>query len=309
MAETKAITKATVSVTLADGGEFATWLQEMTNKANELAKQGIVAESIESVEDYKSAKQWRASANKVVKEIDEGRKVITSELDKAKRYVMDMAKQAASAAQDVSDKNANAIKAYEDRLRLAKKERLQTYWEQTYPTFALCTGEAANPLVAFDAIFEDSWTSTMSKMDNDAEPCKMMDSIATYLTESSNIISQLDYPEQVKDAALSELYRTRDLQRATELAKEEARRLADIKRLKQAEAIPVAQPIAEPFVINAPSKSGVRATTAEEQLESQVADTLQFIVEVHCYSAAEKDAAVTLMKANGLHGAVRKVNQ
>lgn len=303
MAETKAITKATVSVTLADGGEFATWLQDMTNKANELAKQGIVAESIESVEDYKSAKQWRASANKVVKEIDEGRKVITSELDKAKRYVMDMAKQAASAAQDVSDKNASAIKSYEDRLRLAKKGRLQTYWEQTYPTFALCTGEAANPLVPFESIFEPSWIKTMSKLDDDSEARKTMDSVATYLTESSNIISQLDYPEQVKDAALSELYRTRDLQRATELAKEEARRLADIQRLKQAEAIPVTK------TAQTPEPTTQTAAPTPEPIVEQPSDTLQFIVEVHCYSVAEKDAAVTLMKANGLHGKVRKVNQ
>ncbi len=49
-----------------------------------------------------------------------------------------------------------------------------------------------------------------------------MDSISDLSHRISNIISQLDYPEQVKDAALSELYRTRDLQRATELAKEEA---------------------------------------------------------------------------------------
>lgn len=302
MAEEKepaAITKATVSVTLAGGGEFATWLQEMTTKANDLAAQGIVAESIESVEGYKSAKQWRASANKVVKEIEEGRKVITSELDKAKKHVMDLAKQAAQAAQDVSDKNDKAIKAYEERLRKEKKERLQTYWEQTYPAFALCTGDAANPLVPFEGIFEPSWIKTISKLDDDSEPCKTMDSIATYLTESSNIVSQLDYPEQVKDAALSELYRTRDLQRATELAKEEARRLADIKRLKEAEVIPVTQTAQMPEP----------TTQTPEPIVEQPGDTLQFIVEVHCHSAAEKDAAVTLMKANGLHGKVRKVNQ
>ena len=184
-------------------------------------------------------------------------------------------------------------------MRLAKKERLQTYWEQTYPTFALCTGEAANMLVPFESIFEPSWIKTMSKLDDDSEARKTMDSIALYLTENSNIISQLDYPEQVKDAALSELYRTRDLQRATELAKEEARRLADIQRLKQAEAIPVTKAAQTPEP----------TTQTTEPIIEKPSDTLQFIVEVHCYSVAEKDAAVTLMKANGLHGKVRKVNQ
>ena len=247
---------------------------------------------------YAEAKRDRAAINRLVKQVEDERKRVKGAFTMPLVEFEAGVKSALRPLTEVQERQKALIADYEAKARTAKRGRLEAYWESTYPALALCAGEASEPLVPFDRVMANlagDWLKKTSKVDEgrDQTCTAQMDELADHLAEGARTIAGLNEPEDVRAAALSELYRSFSVTRAIDTAKEEARRIADISRLGEAE-----RTTGVPHVETAPGPARLRAFDGVP---------VAFVVEVECADRDEMRRAVSAMRAAGLHGKVTEL--
>lgn len=273
------LTTTSLAVEVAPG-HLVSNLRDFKKRCSDLAAVYSNLGDIEGWDDYQQAKRDRAALNNVVKQAEDARievkKTFMQPLDDFTAEVED----ALVPLKDAQVRQKEQVAEYERRLRKAKHGRLEKYWEEAYPLLALNTGEAEEPLVPFDRVFNPDWTKRISEVGRDDEAEEEMDSIATDLAKGRDMISGLDEPEDVRLDALSRMYRTLDPVEAVSWAHEEARRKRDINKVDR-----VVEDIAAP-------------NDSEPMYE----------VTVRCFGEAEMMRVRKVMRENGINGTVRRVS-
>lgn len=284
-------------------GEFTRWLTETGNACQDLLERVPPIAKVDSGDDYRYAKATLATYRKQLKEAEEGRKRITGALDAAKKACMEYVRDSTAPLSEAIDATKRLKEGYEESARARKRERLETYWEASYPALALCTGEAAEPLVPFSRVFNPDWTKRLSEClddgSRDGDALGAMDRIAARLAKGQEDIEASDQPSDVKAMAVGRMFETLDPLGALAWAREEARRQADIKRLQEASA---GSDVASLRPEQAPAPSKPLFT-----VEAAVKPTARRLVLVWADTDEELASAKSAMKAAGLHGCVGKV--
>lgn len=261
-------------------GHLESNLDRFKAKCQAIADEYRELGEISSWEDYQQAKRQRAALNATVKQVSDERvrvkKTFMEPLDSFYAAIDD----AMAPVVNAQARQKEQVAEYERRLRKAKRDRLEAYWEEAYPLLALNTGEAEEPLVPFDRVFNPDWTKRISEVGRDDEAKAEMDSIATDLAKGRDMISGLDEPEDVRLDALSRMYRTLDPVEAVSWAHEEARRKRDINKVGR-----VVEEVAAP-------------NDSEPMYE----------VTVRCFGEAEMMRVRKVMRENGINGTVRRVS-
>lgn len=267
-------------------------LAEVQRMCDEIASEYRIAPSIEGADAYKVAKERRAYWRKALKQVeDERKRVKTAYLAPLTTFEAGV-KHATASLTDVIGKQDGIIKDYEEGCRERKRARLESYWEQTYPLYALCTGEAEEPLVPFGRVYDADWTKRMGEIGNDKPAQDAMDAIARDLAKSEDVLER--FAPEIRTAALSELYRTLDLSEALHRGEQEERRRADIER-QRAALSPAPAPVPEP-----------EPEAPQEAPEAAPARDAEYMITIPC-TAEDKDAIVSILKANGIRGSVKRI--
>lgn len=291
--EEKAIEPLKADVELAEGYRIPSNIANLTNLAREKADQFRGLRAVGTAEDYRAMKAYRADMNRFLKQVDAERKRVkvawTAPLTTFEAEV----KSATRELTEVRDQADRLAKEYEQARREEKRDRLREYWEDEYPVYALCTGEAEEPLVPFDSVFDPDWTARMGEVGDDSKARAAMDAIAEGLAKGESVLERFE--PVIRAAALSELYRTRDLETAVHRAEQETRRRADAMRVQR---------VQEP--LSTESTTGP-VEDAPEPTQAPQGAARRFVITIECESQEEKDRVVAVMKANGIHGKVRMV--
>ena len=245
---------------------------------------------------YRDAKADRAAINRLVKQVEDERKRVKSAFTLPLVEFESGVKSALRPLTEVKEKQDRLIKAYEAKGRAAKRNRLEAYWERTYPALALCTGEASEPLVPFDRVFDPDWTKRVSELDEgrDVKCTELMDKLADAIASGAETIAGLAEPEDVRADALSRFYRTLDLGASIDAAKEEARRRADMARLAEAQRetrVPAIEP--QPAPEPEPEPQPVPEPDPGEPIGYAV---------IPIYDRAGLDRVIAVMKEAGISG-------
>lgn len=247
---------------------------------------------------YREAKADRAAINRLVKQVEDERKRVKGAFTLPLVEFETGVKSALRPLTEVKEKQDRLIKAYEAKGRAAKRNRLEAYWEKTYPALALCTGEASEPLVPFDRVFDPDWTKRVSELDEgrDVKCTEVMDRLADAIASGAETIAGLAEPEDVRADALSRFYRTLDLGASIDAAKEEARRKADMARLAEAQRetrVPAIEPQPAPGPEPEPEP--------QPQPQPQPSEPIGYAV-IPIYDRAGLDYVVSVMKSAGISG-------
>lgn len=197
-----------------------------------------VGGSIKSYEEYQQAKRDRTMFNKTIKQYEDERKRVKVAWMAPYNTFEFGVKGALAPLREVAERNDRAIKAFEENARESKRKRLEEHWESQYPALALCTGEADEPLVPFDRIFDPDWTKRLSELADDRKAEAAMADVARRLEQGAQTIADRPEPEHIKRYGLSELYRTLDSDAAQRSMVQEMRRQEDIKRLEASPDVP-----------------------------------------------------------------------
>lgn len=289
--ETKELAPLKADVEIAQGYRIPSNIAALTEWASAKADQFRGLRSIDTPEGYRDAKRYKADMNRALKEVDAERKRVKVAWSAPLATFEAEVKSATRELTEVRDNADRLIKGYEDGLRQEKRERLERYWETEYPVYALCTGEAEEPFVPFSRIFDPDWVKRVSEAGDDSKPREAMDSIAESLAKGEGILGRITEPG-LHEAALSELYRTLDVNAALDRAEQEKRRQADIKRVQIARDAPMVEVPLEPKPEQAARQAG----------------SARYVVTIECATEAEKDRVVSVMKGAGIHGRVRRVD-
>lgn len=301
-------------------GPFSEWLEEMRGKAEAYVRDNPPTPEIKGPDDYRYAKQNLAALRKIAKEARDGRSRITKELDAAKKYVMGETSKRIKAVEDAIEAEDAVLKGYEQRAREAKRERLRAYWEETYPALALCV--AGDPLLPFDGVFDPAWVKLMSKVGDDKEAREAMDGVADSIAAGQQVLAELDVDADLRDAAVSELCRTRDLGSAIKRAKDEQARRETarmIREQQEQEARQSAESAAnhaveheqEPVETEAVDEPGNEATAPQTAQEIAPGVTVLhvpvYVVTIECRGDADLQRVVDVMRSAGIHGEWKRV--
>lgn len=257
---------------------------------------------------YRDCKSDLAALRKAKKQVEDERKRVKSAFTLPLTEFESGIKSALRPMTEAEERIDGLIKAYEGKARNAKRTRLRTYWEQTYPTLALCTGDAAQPLVPFEQIECADWTKRMSEVDEgrDRKVTEKMDALADELARGAETIASLAEPEDVRADALSRLYRSArpvskasadlccDLGGAIDAAKEEGRRRADMARLAEAQR-ETRVPSIEPQPAPAPQQEPKSAPEPDQ------AQPIGYAV-IPVWDRAGLDRVREVMQRAGIHG-------
>ncbi|MBY4798329.1 DUF1351 domain-containing protein [Collinsella sp. AGMB00827] len=289
-------------------------LAEVQRMCIEIASAFNIAPTIKTSEDYKSAKARLAYWRKCSKQVDDERKrVKTAYLAPLTTFEAGV-KSSVSALTEAIDKQDRIVKDFEKEARVKKRERLEQYWEQTYPAYATCAGDAKEPLVPFARIENPDWTKRMSEIDSDKAGCEAMDAVAAELANGESILER--FGEEIRVGALSELYRTLDLNTAIQRAEAEQRRREEIARAR-AQVQPKPEPVIanndqvtpspqQPQNVPAPTPAPTPAPApVTVPRETKPAEPV-CIIEIPVYDEAECEHVVAIMRANGIHGRVHR---
>lgn len=258
---------------------------------------------VEEQKQWRDVRSIRAEHNRCIKQVN-------GELKRVKDAYMapfvafeKAVKDAMASLKGASERADAAVKLYEARCRDGKRARLEAYWEQTYPVYALCTGEAAEPLVPFSRVFDPDWVKRMSEVADDSKPIEEMDGIAAMLAGAEEAIDGLE--PGLRDLAHSELYRTLDLSTALSVATEEGRRQADIRRVRESfrTVKVVREPAEEPSPTPEPEPP---APVPGEGGTGPETDPERFVVTIPCSSRAELDRVIAVMREAGVHGSWKR---
>ena len=216
-------------------GSLQSNLMALSEQCEAMAAEYAGIREIRDYDEYRQAKRDRAALNRAVKQVEDERKRVKREYLKPLDAFESMVKSTIEPLTDVQEKQAKLVKDYEDAARAAKRERLETYWEQTYPVLALCTGEASEPLVPFKRVFDPDWTRRVSELGSDMKAQEDMDALAGRLAEGERMIADAFEGDQcLIDAATMTMYGTLDPVHAVTKTREEQRRRADMQRIREA---------------------------------------------------------------------------
>lgn len=275
-------------------GHLESNLEAFRAKCQEIADGYRELGEISSWEDYQQAKRQRAALNATVKQVSDERvrvkKTFMEPLDSFYAAIDD----AMAPVVNAQARQKEQVADFERRLRKAKHNRLEAYWEETYPLLALNTGEAEEPLVPFDRVFDPDWTKRISETSRDDDARAAMDDITSTLAHGRDMILAIDEPEGIRADALSRMYRTLDPVEAVTWAHEEAKRKGDIAAIDKAidEEQRCVHNIAEPGYGN-----------HEEQPDPAMH---VYVVTIECTGEAELMKVKTVMQQNGISGTIRR---
>ena len=271
----------------------------------DLAEEMRGARKIHDPEGYREAKAARAAVRRAIKQVEDERKRVKVAWTAPLTTFETSVKGALQPLSEVEGEWAGEIRDYEARAREAKRARLEAYWEGTYPALALCTGEDEEPLVPFQRVLETigpSWLRKMSEVGegHDGIAKARMDELADNLAHGAEVIAGLEEPQEVRTAALSELYRSFNVAQAIGRAKQEHRRQSDIARLGEAQAatgVPAVEPRVTPV--------GDSSRRAFEMPGRGSFEPVGYVV-IPIRDREHKDAVVAVMREAGIHGAFRR---
>lgn len=280
-------------------------LAEVQRMCDEIASEYHITPSIDGADGYKVAKERRAYWRKALKQVeDERKRVKTAYLAPLTTFEAGVKHSTASLAEVIERQDA-IIKDYEEGCRERKRARLESYWERTYPLYALCTGEAEDPLVPFERVYDPDWVKRMGEIGNDKPATDAMDEVARSLAEAEDVLER--FAPEVRTAALSELYRTLNLAEAVRRGEQEERRRADIERQRAAlRPEPVPAPAPEPEAPQEAPEAPAEARPEGAPEAPVEAPAPEYVITIPC-TDADKDAIVSLLKAHGIKGSVRRV--
>lgn len=299
-----------VDLTAYEGVSIPSNLARLTELCEEKAAEYKGIREIGKGYTYKDCKSDLAALRKSKKQIEDERKRVKSAFSLPLVEFESGVKSALRPMAEAEERIDKLIKEYEGKARNAKRTRLRAHWEQTYPALALCTGDAARPLVPFEQIECIDWTKRMSEVDagRDVKVAEKMDALADDLARGAETIASLAEPEDVRADALSRLYRSArpvskasadlccDLGGAIDAAKEEARRRADMARLAEAQRqtrVPVIEPQPDPEPEPEPEPRHVPEPDPSEPIGYAV---------IPIYSRMQLDTVISVMKAAGISG-------
>lgn len=298
------ITLADIGIDL-DGG-FADFLAGMREKAEAFVRENPPTTEVNTPDDYRYAKKNLAELRRISKEARDGRSRITKVLDAAKKQVMGVTSESIGAVEDAIKAEDAVIKGYEAKARACKKKRLREYWERTYPALALCV--AGDPLLPFDELFDPAWTKLMSKVGDDREACADMDAVADSIAAGQQALAELDVDADLRDAAVSELCRTRDLGAAIKRAKDEQARRESARIIREQQEQAAQEDAPEPEQEPADEAQAVEGSEAPAGNQREPVDAGPvYVVTIECRGDDELQHVLGVMRGNGVHGTVRRI--
>lgn len=307
---------------IGDAESFSAFLADMDARAVKALEDVPPIEHIKDGEDYRYCKNALSAYRKIKKEAEDVRKRVTGELDRAKkaciRFVGD-----SIAPLDAAIGSMSALqKEYEERGRAAKRKRLQSFWETEFPALALCTGEASEPLVAFDRVFDPDWTKRVGELASDVKAQDAMRELAASLAAYQREIEASGHDAETKRLAVARMFETLECRGCIEWAVEEQRRRADAARLMESRAASVAEvrPQDAPEAVSAPvrerpapsdqraaEKPAGASTRREVVLSLPCEPPCERVLCVWVETPEEMETARAAMVAAGLHGCIGKV--
>lgn len=305
-----------------DAESFTTFLAEMDSRAVKALKDVPPLERIDNGEDYRYCKNALSMYRKIKKEAEDGRKRVTGELDRAKKACTSFVAESIAPLDAAIGSMSALQKEFEERGRAEKRARLQSFWETEFPALALCTGEASEPLVAFDRVFDPDWTKRVGELASDAKAQDAMRALAASLAAYQREIEASGHDGETKRLAVARMFGTLECRGCIEWAVEDQRRRADAARLMESRAASVVDarpqdaPEAAPAPVceqAAPSAQGAADKPAGAPTRREV--TLSLPCEPPCgrvlcvwvETPGEMEAARAAMVAAGLHGCIGKV--
>lgn len=269
-------------------GHLESNLADFKKRCSDLAAVYSNLGEIEGWDDYQQAKRDRAALNNTVKQANDARiEVKRTFMEPLDDFTAEV-NEALAPLKEAQERQSKQVSDYEQRLRDAKRERLEAYWEESYPLLALNTGEAEEPLVPFDRVFDPDWTKRISEVGRDDEAREAMDSIADDLARGRDMISSLEEPEDIRLDALSRMYRMLDPVEAVTWAHEEARRKRDISGVERCVAN-----IAEPGY--------------GDHVEQPDPAMHVYRITIECIGEAEMMRVKQVMRDNGINGTIRRM--
>lgn len=301
---------------------FTAFLAEMDARAVKALEDVPPLERIKDGEDYRYCKNALSMYRKIKKEAEDGRKRVTGELDRAKKACMQFVGDSIAPLDAAIGSMSALQKAFEERGRAEKRERLQSFWETEFPALALCTGEASEPLVAFDRIFDPDWTKRVGELASDAKAQDAMRAFAASLAAYQREIEASGHDAEVKRLAVARMFGTLECRGCIEWAVEERRRRADAARLMESRADSVVDarprdaPEAAPASVAgqaAPSAQGAADKPAGAPTRREVTFSLPCeppcgrVLCVWIETPEKMETARAAMVSAGLHGCIGKV--
>lgn len=290
---------------LVDAPPIASNLAELQRQCLDLAQEYRLAGKVENEEDYRQAKRDRAAVNSAYKQVEDERKRVKTAWMAPYATFEAGVKGSLLPLVEVKDRIDAGIKAYEARARDVKRQRLREYWETNYPALALCTGEASEPLVPFERVFDHDWIKRISELGDDRKPREEMDGVANRLARAAQVIKDRTEPEEVKRYGLSELYRTLDSDAAQTAMVEEARRQRDIKALEESPDVPGIPSMAAPDAGYDPEPEPEAPEEPEPVKEPQ--KRVYYVVTIECETVEEAARVRKVMQEAHIKGRIEKV--
>lgn len=301
---------------------FTAFLADMDARAVKALKDVPPIERIDNGEDYRYCKNALSAYRKIKKEAEDGRKRVTGELDRAKKACMQFVGDSIAPLDAAIGSMSALQKAFEERGRAEKRKRLQSFWETEFPALALCTGEASEPLVPFERVFDPDWTKRVGELASDAKAQDAMRAVAASLAAYQREIEASGHDGETKRLAVARMFETLECSGCIEWAVEEQRRRADAARLMESradsvvdarpqdapEAVPA--PVAEqaaPSAQRAADKPAGAPTRREVVLSLPCEPPCERVLCVWVETPEEMEAARAAMVAAGLHGCIGKV--
>lgn len=305
-----------------DAESFTTFLAEMDSRAVKALKDVPPLERIDNGEDYRYCKAALSTYRKLKKEAEDGSKRVTGELDRAKKACMQFVGESIAPLDAAIGSMSALQKAFEERGRAEKRARLQSFWETEFPALALCTGEASEPLVAFERVFDPDWTKRVGELASDVKAQDAMRALAASLAAYQREIEASGHDGETKRLAVARMFETLECGGCIEWAVEEQRRRADAARLMESRADSVvdARPHDAPEAAPAPvceqaapsarwaaDKPAGAPTRREVVLSLPCEPPCERVLCVWVETPGEMEAARAAMVAAGLHGCIGKV--
>lgn len=182
--------------------------------------------SITSVYEFKQAKRDRTSLRNMLKEIEDERKrikrIYTAHLESFE-------KQVASITTPIKELDAGmkeAIDAWEDEQKEAKKSRLKEFYEDLAPYIALPLDGQKSALVPFERIFKKSW---MLASTSEKQAQEEIEERAYEIAKGESVIRSAE-PTYLDDA-LACYWETLSVREALERSNELTRRIESQRQL------------------------------------------------------------------------------
>lgn len=287
------------------GGSFAELMCELDARVQRQMESTPEIAEIATAEDYRYCKAALAAMRKTAREVEGARRSMTRELDAAKKALTAFFRECASPMDGPIERMSALQRAHEDAAREAKRARLESWWEQSYPMLALCVGDASEPLVPFGRVFDPDWVRRLGEVGDDSKAREQMAALADSLAAAQAEIESAGLSPRARSLALSRLFETLEPSGAIAWAVEQERRQSALKAAQGA-VEPVAAP-AGPQGCNGPHKGAERPARSAVTLEVPCEVGASRVLLAWVDSDDELAAGMSAMRGAGLHGCVGRV--